>query len=90
MRDHCQPSMSTERAGVQLSLQVLAKSLVESNDGVRANESPGPGHQVASWNTRPSVCRMPERTVLTPWRIGALDHPHLVATGRSCVVDTSP
>jgi len=32
----------------------------------------------------------PERTVLTPCRIGAFDQPRVVATGRSRVVNTRP
>jgi uncharacterized protein YndB with AHSA1/START domain len=46
--------------------------------------------QAASWNTRPSVRRWPERTTLTPWRIGARLQPRRPRTGRSRVVNTSP
>ena len=42
--------------------------------------------QRASWKTRPSVWRRPDRTMLTPWRIGAADQPagraHRAVAGR--------
>ena len=37
----------------------------------------------------PRVWRRPDRTVLTPWRIGPADQPRAVRTGRSRVVNTS-
>jgi MFS family permease len=44
----------------------------------------------ASWKTRPSACRWPERTVLTPCRTGPADQPRALRTGRSLVVKISP
>ena len=44
----------------------------------------------ASWNTRPSVNRSPERTAETPCRTGDADHPRVDWTGRSRVVNTKP
>jgi hypothetical protein len=49
----------------------------------------GPLAQVASWKMRPRVVRRPERTTLTPWRIGPLAHPRVVRTGRSRVAKTT-
>ena len=49
-----------------------------------------PATQVASWKTRPRVCRRPLRTTDTPCRTGAADQPRLERTGRSRVVKTSP
>jgi hypothetical protein len=45
--------------------------------------------QAASWKTSPSAWRRPDRTVLSPWRIGAADHPRAERTGRSRVVKTT-
>jgi 4-hydroxy-tetrahydrodipicolinate synthase len=46
--------------------------------------------QAASWKTRPSVYRSPERITDTPCRTGAADQPRAERTGRSRVVNTSP
>lgn len=54
-----------------------------------ARTSP-PSDQVhgASWNTRPSVCRSPDRITDTPCLTGAADQPRAERTGRSLVVNT--
>ena len=50
----------------------------------------GAGHQAASWKTRASVNRCPDRITDTPWRTGAHDQPRRDSTGRSRVVKTRP
>ena len=58
---------------------------------VGADEPPHRLGHSASWKMSPSVWRRPERTALTPWRIGAADQPaRRRAPGRSRVVNTTP
>jgi hypothetical protein len=68
-----------------------ARTLRPPSTPPRRTRRPRPiAAQAASWNTSPRVNRVPERTVETPWRTGAADHPRFDCTGRSRVVNTSP
>lgn len=80
-----------------LSVTMEARQTRPGANGAARENGPGRCETVsreaahcASWKTRPRVRRRPERTVLTPWRMGAVDQPRLEATGRSRVVKTSP